>query len=79
MAFAETLRRLRLERGWSQEELAKRAGFGVITIVRYENGATAPYARSVRALAAALGVESLDLASPEETAEARARGKAVAV
>lgn len=78
MPFPENLRRLRLERFWSQEELAKRAGFSQVTIARYENAVTAPLGRSVRALAAALGVEPQELAMPEETAEYRARGKVAA-
>jgi transcriptional regulator with XRE-family HTH domain len=71
MPFAESLRRLRVERFLSQRELARQAGLHAITLVRLEAGATAPSTRTVRALAAALGVEPRELTSPEEVAELR--------
>jgi len=71
MPFAENLRRLRADRFLSQRELARQAGLHAITLVRLEGGATAPSTRSVRALAAALGVEPRELTSPEEVAELR--------
>ena len=71
MTFAESLRRCRVERFLSQRELARRAGLHAITLVRLEAGATAPSTRTVRALAAALGVEPRELTSPEEVAELR--------
>jgi transcriptional regulator with XRE-family HTH domain len=77
MTFAENLRRFRVERFLSQRELARQAGVHAITIVRLEAGATAPSTRSVRALAAALGVEPKDLTTPEEVAELRRVLKAV--
>jgi transcriptional regulator with XRE-family HTH domain len=70
MAFSENLRRLRLERFYSQAELARRSGVHALTVTRLENGRTAPSTRTVRALAAALEVSPRDLASPEEVAEA---------
>jgi transcriptional regulator with XRE-family HTH domain len=71
MTFAENLRRLRVERFLSQRELARQAGLHAITLVRLEAGATAPSTRSVRALAATLGVEPRELTTPEEVAELR--------
>jgi transcriptional regulator with XRE-family HTH domain len=71
MTFAENLRRLRLERFLSQRELARQAGLHAITLTRLEAGTTAPSTRSVRALAATLGVEPGDLTTPEEVAELR--------
>ena len=71
MAFADNLRRLRVERFLSQRELARQAGLHAITLVRLEAGGTAPSTRTVRALAAALGVEPRDLTTPEEVAELR--------
>jgi transcriptional regulator with XRE-family HTH domain len=71
MAFADNLRRLRVERFLSQRELARQAGLHAITLVRLEAGGTAPSTRSVRALAAALGVEPRELTTPEEVAELR--------
>lgn len=71
MAFAENLRRLRLEQFLSQAELARRAGLHALTITRLEAGTTAPSTRTVRALADALGVEPRELATPVEVAELR--------
>jgi transcriptional regulator with XRE-family HTH domain len=71
MTFAENLRRLRIERFLSQRELARQAGLHAITLVRLEAGTTAPSTRSVRALAATLGVELRELTTPEEVAELR--------
>ena len=71
MTFAESLRRMRVERFLSQRELARLAGLHAITLVRLEAGATAPSTRTVRALAGALGVEPGELTTPEEVAELR--------
>ena len=73
MAFSETLRRLRLERFFSQAELARRSGVHALTVTRLESGRTAPSTRTVRALVEALGVQPRELASPEEVAEADRR------
>ena len=71
MAFAENLRRLRLEQFLSQVELARRAGLHAVTLTRLEGGTTAPSTRTVRALAEALNVEPRALATPNEVAELR--------
>jgi transcriptional regulator with XRE-family HTH domain len=71
MTFAENLRKFRVERFLSQRELARQAGLHAITLVRLESGATAPSTRTVRALAAAMGIEPRELTSPEEVAELR--------
>src|SRR5215208_1050272 len=71
MAFAENLRRLRLERFLSQAELARRCNLHAVSLTRLEGGATAPSTRTVRALAEALGVEPRELATPDEVAELR--------
>jgi transcriptional regulator with XRE-family HTH domain len=71
MAFADNLRRFRLERFLSQGELARRTGLHAVTLTRLEAGTTAPSTRTVRALAAALGVEPGGLAAPDEVAELR--------
>lgn len=71
MAFTEKLRRLRVDRFFSQGELARRAGMHPITLTRLEAGANTPSARSVRALANALGVEPGELATPDEVAGLR--------
>lgn len=50
-----TLRALRLARGWTQTELANRAGVAVNTIVRLEKGRAFPSLVTLRAVAEALG------------------------
>ncbi|OYV67798.1 MAG: transcriptional regulator [Acidiphilium sp. 21-66-27] len=62
--LARNLRRLRAERGLSQEELAHRAGVNrnyVGMIEREENAATVD---TMEQLAAALGVDATDLIDP---------------
>jgi transcriptional regulator with XRE-family HTH domain len=71
MTFGENLRRLRVDRFLSQRELARQAGLHPVTLTRLEAGAAAPSTRTVRGLAAALGVEPGDLTSPDEVAELR--------
>ena len=71
MTFAERLRTFRVERFLSQRELARQSGLHPITLVRLEGGVTAPSTRTVRALAAALGIEPAELTRPEEVAELR--------
>ena len=75
MAFAENLRRQRLERFLSQAELAQGARMHALTITRLEAGGQAPTARTVRSLAEALGVEPRALAAPDEVAAARMLGR----
>lgn len=71
--FGELLRRHRMERGLSQEELAERSGLTARTIANLEHGRTArPYRRSVRSLADALTLpgpqrEELERASRQIT------------
>ena len=51
------LRQARAAAGMTQEELAEQSGVGLRTIGDLERGRTrTPYARSIRCLAAALGV-----------------------
>ncbi len=73
MLFSENLRRTRLAAFLSQAELGRRSGVHAITITRLESGRTAPSTRTVRALAATLGVQPNELATPEEVAEADKR------
>ncbi len=69
MAFAENLKRLRLERFLSQADLARRAGLSKLSVEQLEAGGRDPCSRTVRLLAEALGVQPGELASPEEVAE----------
>jgi transcriptional regulator with XRE-family HTH domain len=68
MGLAENLRRLRLERYWSQADLGKAAGVHKATIMRIERGGYVPQLRTIRALADALGVPPTELATPDELA-----------
>jgi transcriptional regulator with XRE-family HTH domain len=55
------LRELRTERGWSQDELARRAGMSQATLSNIERGETQPFPATQRALAAALEMDARDL------------------
>ncbi|WP_205687584.1 helix-turn-helix transcriptional regulator, partial [Cellulomonas endophytica] len=57
--FAAALRRLREAAGLTQEELAERAGLTAHGVGALERGTrTRPYPHTVRALAAALGLDA---------------------
>ncbi len=55
-ALAAVLRRLRTDRGLSQEAVAHRADISFTTLAKIELGQSAPAWRTVRAVARALGV-----------------------
>ena len=59
------LRRERERALLTQDELATRAGVGVTTINRIENGRVEPHFRTIRKLAGALGVEASALVREE--------------
>lgn len=59
--FGEQIRRLRLSRGWSQEELAQRAGRHWTYIGGIERGERNITIRVIADLAHALGVDIRDL------------------
>lgn len=63
-----TIKRLRLERGLTQEQLADAARISQPTLSQYENDVTTPNLRNAKRLASALGVslESLILEVQEE-------------
>lgn len=76
------IRPLRLEKGWSQEQLAAIAGLSTRTVQRIENGEQASL-ETLTAIAAALGVQVSDLNAPpqapqEETLEAQRLRRQVA-
>ena len=66
MTFGASLKRLRMERGLSQEELARRLSTSKQAISRYENGARVPKISTVSALAAALDAPLTALTGEEE-------------
>lgn len=73
MSLPDNLRRLRKLRYWSQRDLARASGLAPLTIGRLEAGLTQPEPRTVRKLADALGVEPIEIASPEELTDRTVR------
>lgn len=59
------LKELRESQFFTQRELAERSGVGVATIARIEKGTHSPTFRTIKRLAAALGVEPSELAKRE--------------
>jgi transcriptional regulator with XRE-family HTH domain len=55
--MASSLRQLRIQRLWSQQELARRADVSLRTIVNIESGARPPRLLTMRRVAEALGVD----------------------
>ncbi len=68
-AFGQRIRRLRSERGVTQEEVAHRAGVHVTYLSGIERGIRNPSLRNIRAIAAALDVPMGDLFAFEPDAE----------
>lgn len=62
--FADNIRRLRAERGWSQEELAFRAGLHRTFVAHVERGARNISLDNIEKLSVALEVPLVDLLSP---------------
>lgn len=65
---AAKVRKLRKRRAMSQDELAEASGIGRATISRVERGDSDAHGKTIRALAAALGVPVEELMSEEEVA-----------
>lgn len=68
-ALAATFRRLRLERGETQEDLAHRAGLTVAAFARIERGHANPTWTTVRRIAAALEISLSVLGEQVEQAQ----------
>lgn len=64
-AVAFRLRAVRERVALTQAELAEKSGVSRTTIATAEEGKNEPYPRTVRKLAAALGVKPADLMEPE--------------
>lgn len=67
-SFGETLKRLREKKGYSQVDLAERAGMNQFGVAKLEQGQRKPTWESVQALAAALGVSCEAFAEPKAEA-----------
>jgi len=70
-ALAATLRKMRTERGDTQEDLAHRAGLTVAAVARIERGQANPTWTTVRRLAAALDTNLSTLGGAVERAKPR--------
>lgn len=66
LALAATVRRMRVERGDTQEDLAHRAGLTVAAFARIERGHANPTWTTVRRIAGALEVTLAGLAEAVE-------------
>jgi transcriptional regulator with XRE-family HTH domain len=64
--LGSTIKRLRLDRGLTQEDLAHSAGVTTGTLSRTESGETSPSWRTVQRIATALGVSPGDLVAAAE-------------
>ncbi len=65
--LSTTTRRLREQRGWSQDELAKRAGVSNVHICTIEKGTRNPSLDVLGRIAEALGVTASELLREEGT------------
>ena len=73
-----TLRESRLRRFLSQRELARRAGVAPRTVVEAELGRQVPRLATMRKLAAALGIDPLEVDEFRAAVEAAVEEKAAA-
>lgn len=71
--FGEKLKKLRKDRGWSQDEFGRRVGVHGRHIGKYEIGRAMPNAETVVKIAGALGV-SIDYLLRDDLAEQSAPG-----
>ncbi len=70
LIIGANIRRLRLEKGWSQAELARRAGINPKTVSRHEKGESRPDEHSLWTTAEVLGVAVEDLCrEPEKNSD----------
>ena len=61
MPFAEKLAKLRKDRGFTQQELAQRAGVGIAQMRRYEKGSSSPTLEVIKNIAKTLAVATDEL------------------
>ncbi len=61
LRIGEKVRETRKRKLLTQEQLADKAGVGVNTVIRIERNQVEPHSRTIRKLAAALGVTPSDL------------------
>ena len=73
--FPARLAELRTARGWTQPELARRAGTAVTSISKLERGERSPSLELACRLAAALGVDLNSLSVPAADTTPAERGR----
>ena len=61
MPFAEKLSRLRKEKGFTQQEMARKAGVGIAQLRRYEGGKSSPTLEVIKNISRTLGVTTDEL------------------
>ena len=61
---SKKIKELRIEKGFSQEELAEKTGLSLRTVQRIENGATFPRGDSLKRIASALNIEAEQFITP---------------
>jgi transcriptional regulator with XRE-family HTH domain len=66
-ALARNMRRLRKEKGWSQDELAAKLKIEQMAVSPIENNRANPKLETVEAIAACLGVRFIDLFDARHT------------
>ncbi|MBK8869609.1 MAG: helix-turn-helix transcriptional regulator [Elusimicrobia bacterium] len=64
--MGQVIRRWRKRRGWTQQRLAEEAGIRQETVSRVENGSSGTELNTVFRLCAALGVEMMISAKPNQ-------------
>lgn len=69
MSFSENLKKIRTERGISQQELAKKVGVSQTAIYQWEKGTRAPKAEAIAKLANILDVPPMQLFITKENGE----------
>ena len=70
LGLADDVLRLRLERGWTQAELARRVGTRQANISRLENGLSNPTLKFLQRVSDVLGEELLVRFVPQDTSPA---------
>lgn len=61
MPFAEKLSKMRKDRGFTQQEMAQKAGVGIAQLRRYEGGKSSPTLEVIKNIARTLGVSTDEL------------------
>jgi transcriptional regulator with XRE-family HTH domain len=76
--IASRVRSLRIERGWSQPELARRASLSNAMVSMVERGERTPSLDALASLASSLEVDAAELLAPDEGAALKGDAKRLA-